>query len=193
MNGVILVQYVRTLGKGHFGVTEEVSLRGRSACLKEPLRGTVDTDELRALMAIPPQRNTMQFIGIACRGRKLCLLCKLYGGGSVDKLHTTEDFLRDDRFLRALQDICRGVAHLHEHSIVHRDLACRNLLMDTDGTLVVGDYGLARKMEEEKQMYVRAYVGGAMTQFPLAWTAPEALRTKKFTKKYLVLATLIRC
>jgi serine/threonine protein kinase len=38
-------------------------------------------------------------------------------------------------------DIVVGVAHLHAFAVVHRDLACRNLLLSNTGRVIISDFG----------------------------------------------------
>lgn len=45
-------------------------------------------------------------------------------------------------------DIARGMAHMHEHNCVHRDLAARNVFIDENHHAVIGDLGLARRLDE---------------------------------------------
>lgn len=46
--------------------------------------------------------------------------------------------------VRLFRDACLGVAHAHEHGIVHRDIKPGNLLVDAAGTPRVIDFGVAR-------------------------------------------------
>jgi protein-serine/threonine kinase len=39
--------------------------------------------------------------------------------------------------------ICKGLAHMHSHSIVHQDLSLENVLIGATGRVVLADFGLA--------------------------------------------------
>jgi hypothetical protein len=48
---------------------------------------------------------------------------------------------------RISRELCEGVAFLHDHSIIHRDLRPKNILMKTDGfdgTVKITDFGLSK-------------------------------------------------
>jgi serine/threonine protein kinase len=49
------------------------------------------------------------------------------------------------RKLRIGLDVMSGIAHLHEHEIIHRDIKTENVLVDADWRCVVADYGFARR------------------------------------------------
>jgi len=54
--------------------------------------------------------------------------------GGLDQ-ETTKSFLFQ---------LLRGVAHCHDHKILHRDLKPQNLLINREGSLKLADFGLAR-------------------------------------------------
>jgi hypothetical protein len=70
-------------------------------------------------------------------------------------------------------DICRGMLFLEQKSRVHRDLACRNLLLSTGGkTVKIADFGLSLIVNKDdfsqrKEAYLQ--------KLPIRWTAPEVL------------------
>ena len=79
--------------------------------------------------------------------------------------------------------------------VVHRDLAARNVMLDRWGQVCsvcyvmwlmlqellfqakVGDFGLARQGED--------YCSQG-SKFPVKWTAPEAIMTKRFNNKVMI-------
>ena len=65
--------------------------------------------------------------------------------------------------------------YLHSQKIIHRDLACRNLLVsgkENEYIVKVADFGLSRIIEN--------YYISQNKKIPIRWTAPEAIRTMKF-------------
>ena len=66
------------------------------------------------------------------------------------------------------------MAYLSSIGIVHRDLACRNTLVNADKALKITDFGMSREVEE---MYVQRSSG----RVPLKWIAIESIIAREFT------------
>ncbi len=60
--------------------------------------------------------------------------------------------------------------------IVHRDLACRNILVGTGKLLKVSDFGLSRNIN-----YDNAYVKSSNGPVPVRWMAIESIMYHEFT------------
>jgi len=43
-----------------------------------------------------------------------------------------------------------AIGHLHEQSIVHRDLKLENILIDEEGYLKIIDFGLAKILKDDE-------------------------------------------
>ncbi|XP_025101069.1 fibroblast growth factor receptor 4-like isoform X1 [Pomacea canaliculata] len=66
--------------------------------------------------------------------------------------------------------IARGMKHLSDNNIVHRDVAARNVLLTDRGVCKITDFGLARDIHGSDN-YERRSKG----PLPIRWMAPEAL------------------
>jgi serine/threonine-protein kinase len=70
--------------------------------------------------------------------------------------------------VRMLALIARAVHHLHENGIVHRDLKPANLLLDSQGSPYVSDFGLAKFLAADAQTTTTNAIAGT-----LCYMAPE--------------------
>mmetsp|Transcript_27683 Transcript_27683/g.53817 ORF Transcript_27683/g.53817 Transcript_27683/m.53817 type:complete len:1255 (-) Transcript_27683:248-4012(-) len=172
------------LGEGSFGTAIRVTLR-RSKPEVAVLKVSKDDKgndelkcELEAMNSVGEHPNLLQLKGLVTIRGRLCVLVEFCEKLSLDLLHKTEDMRNYSRFLDIAMDICGGLQHIHSKGFLHRDLACRNLLMKADGTVVIADYGLSRKVDVNEESY---YMKNS--KFPWAWTAPETLENKKFTRE----------
>lgn len=59
--------------------------------------------------------------------------------------------VHQDDALKMVISVCRGLAHAHEHGILHRDIKPSNILMDTNATAKIGDFGLASNLGKQVQ------------------------------------------
>ena len=65
--------------------------------------------------------------------------------------------------------------YLSSLGVLHRDLACRNILVDERKLLKISDFGLSRDTPE--------YVSSLKDKMPLRWMAPETVTENVFTDK----------
>ena len=65
--------------------------------------------------------------------------------------------------------------YLSSLGVLHRDLACRNILVDESKVLKIADFGLARNTKE--------YVSSMKDKLPLRWMSPETFNTGTFSEK----------
>ena len=58
--------------------------------------------------------------------------------------------LRETLVRRIFYELISGIDHLHQNGLVHRDIKCENLLISTDGTVKVADFGFARTVGDSE-------------------------------------------
>ncbi|CAG0889830.1 unnamed protein product, partial [Darwinula stevensoni] len=133
----------------------------------------------------------VRLVGISTHPR-LMLVQELVSMGSLlDILHTqakavkshyhfklwAAQVIRED--LKVVYGFDAGMMYLEEKRYVHRDLACRNLLLASWDHVKVGDFGHSRALGTNKDYY-RAQRGG---RWPVKWYAPEAVNFSHFSLK----------
>lgn len=65
-----------------------------------------------------------------------------------------------------------AIEHVHSHNVIHRDLKPENIFIDTDGHLVLGDFGIAWEFQRNSTSdahFTRGRVGTP------AFSSPEVL------------------
>jgi len=72
---------------------------------------------------------------------------------------------------KMLQGIASGLAYLHSRGVIHADLKSQNVLISSDGTPLLADFGLSLTMSDSQAMTTTSARGS------LRWMAPELFRS----------------
>ncbi len=79
---------------------------------------------------------------------RLFLVMELVEGDNLARLLTQSGAQPAERVARMAAQAAAGLAAAHRQGIVHRDIKPGNLLLDADGTLKIGDFGIARFVDD---------------------------------------------
>ncbi|MFJ8463425.1 serine/threonine-protein kinase [Streptomyces swartbergensis] len=79
---------------------------------------------------------------------RLYLVMELVEGDSLARVLSVSGALPAERVAALAAQAAAGLAAAHQQGIVHRDVKPANLLLDAGGTLKIGDFGIARFMDD---------------------------------------------
>ncbi|MGL6159058.1 protein kinase domain-containing protein [Microbulbifer sp.] len=63
--------------------------------------------------------------------------------------------------VRLLKQICSGLSRAHSVGIIHRDLKTDNILIDSDNTAKIGDFGIAKNWRETSDLTREQHIAGS--------------------------------
>lgn len=130
------------------------------------------------IMASVNHRNILQLIGV-CMTSELVLITALMPLGCLHSyVKNNKDLIGSKPLLNWCAQIARGMAYLEERRMVHRDLALRNVLLQTPGLIKITDFGLSKFLDSNEEFY-KAESG----KVPIKWLAPECIQHRIFTHK----------
>ncbi|XP_063821932.1 activated Cdc42 kinase Ack [Ostrinia nubilalis] len=108
----------------------------------------------------------------------LMMVCELAPMGALlDYLRAQNGKVSLNFISKWAAQVAAGMAHLEKNRFLHRDLACRNILLSTLELVKIGDFGLMRALPDADDCYVM----NERRRVPFPWCAPESLRTRQFS------------
>ncbi|EEC74074.1 hypothetical protein OsI_09091 [Oryza sativa Indica Group] len=113
-------------------------------------------------------KNIVQYFGAKKGETVLCIFLEFVSEGSLVSVYEKQQ-LEESTISSYTRQILNGLAYLHHHNVMHRDIKCANILVDKNGAVKVGDFGLAKEIKVWKQK--RSCTGSVY------WMAPEFNRS----------------
>jgi serine/threonine protein kinase len=184
------IDLIDTLGAGAFG---EV-MKGvycppdgtpEFAVAVKVLKGEPSNDEREELLkeaVITAQfthTNVVGLVGVVTSGSPYMLVLQFCEGGALQSVLKTKKFdIPGKDLLGYCLGISKGMHYLSSKHFVHRDLATRNVLLDSRRGPKVADFGLSRDMESADY-----YTAAESAKMPIRWSAPECISQQKFSEK----------
>src|SRR5579883_3106726 len=118
--------------------------------------------EARALAALGDHPNIVTVFDIGEEAGCPYLVCQYVQGGSVaDLLRASPAGLPAERVLAIAIGVCHALAYAHAAGIVHRDIKPANIWLTQDGSVKLGDFGLALRLNSAEVTMSRMLVGTA--------------------------------
>ncbi|XP_047659045.1 mitogen-activated protein kinase kinase kinase kinase 4-like isoform X7 [Tachysurus fulvidraco] len=79
---------------------------------------------------------------------QLWLVMEFCGAGSItDLVKNTKNGLKEDWIAYISREILRGLAHLHAHHVIHRDIKGQNVLLTENAEVKLVDFGVSAQLD----------------------------------------------
>ncbi|GLD65503.1 serine/threonine-protein kinase Nek1 isoform X4 [Lates japonicus] len=177
---------VKKIGEGSFGkaVLFKSKEDGRQYVIKEisisgmPSKERQESRKEVAVLAKMSHPNIVQYKESFEEGGCLYIVMDYCEGGDLfKKINSQKGVLfSEEQILDWFVQICLALKHVHDRKILHRDIKSQNIFLTKDGTVQLGDFGIARVLNSTVEL-ARTCIG---TPYYLS---PEICENKPYNNK----------
>uniref|UniRef100_UPI00398EF9A5 serine/threonine-protein kinase Nek1 isoform X3 n=1 Tax=Pristiophorus japonicus TaxID=55135 RepID=UPI00398EF9A5 len=177
---------VNKIGEGSFGKAILVNSKedGRQYVIKEiniSRMSNKEREESRrevAVLANMKHPNIVQYKESFEENGCLYIVMDYCEGGDLFKRINAQKgiLFPEDQILDWFVQICLALKHVHDRKILHRDIKSQNIFLTKDGTVQLGDFGIARVLNSTVEL-ARTCIG---TPYYLS---PEICENKPYNNK----------
>ncbi|KAJ7233319.1 kinase-like domain-containing protein [Mycena rebaudengoi] len=177
-----LYQKIKKVGQGASGLVyvAKTLAGGKKVAIKEINLARQPRKELLVneilLMKESQHPNIVNFIeSYLVTSNELWVIMEYMEGGALTDI-IENNTMEEDQISAICLAMCKGLGHLHDRSIIHRDIKSDNVLLDGQGCVKITDFGFCAKLTDQKSK--RATMAG--TPY---WMAPEVVKLKPYGEK----------
>ncbi|XP_065654999.1 mitogen-activated protein kinase kinase kinase 12 isoform X2 [Hydra vulgaris] len=120
-------------------------------------------------------KNVVKFRGVCSQGPGYSLVMEYCPFGQLYEALRRDKEVTPTLLVNWSRQIADGMAYLHSHKIIHRDLKSPNILISYNDTLKISDFGTWKPMSEKSTNMT--FTG------TVAWMAPEVIRNDPCSEK----------
>ncbi|XP_006161514.2 serine/threonine-protein kinase Nek1 [Tupaia chinensis] len=181
-------KYIRLqkIGEGSFGkaILVKSTEDGRQYVIKEINISSMSSKEREesrrevAVLANMKHPNIVQYRESFEEDGSLYIVMDYCEGGDLFKRINAQKgiLFQEDQILDWFVQICLALKHVHDRKILHRDIKSQNIFLTKDGTVQLGDFGIARVLNSTVEL-ARTCIG---TPYYLS---PEICENKPYNNK----------
>jgi len=131
-----------------------------------------------AIMKASVHENIIKYIDSFLVDQYLWVAMEYMGGGCLTDTLEIYAYLKmtEGQIAYVCQEVLKGLRYIHHHHRIHRDIKSDNILMGSDGSIRIADFGYAAQLTEDRSK--RTTIVG--TPY---WMAPELIRGENYDNK----------
>ncbi|XP_039920262.1 serine/threonine-protein kinase Nek1 isoform X15 [Hirundo rustica] len=177
---------VRKIGEGSFGkaILVKAKENGQQYVIKEiniSKMSNKEREESRREVAVLANMKHPNIVlyreSFEENGSLYIVMDYCEGGDLFKKINAQKGILfSEDQILDWFVQICLALKHIHDRKILHRDIKSQNIFLTKDGTIQLGDFGIARVLNSTAEL-ARTCIG---TPYYLS---PEICQNKPYNNK----------
>lgn len=175
------ISFDKEIGRGSFGIVYKGKWKTETVAVKQIKTNTMSRDdknalinEMKILMNLPAHPNIITLVGICIK--PLSVLTEYQERGNLfDYLHS-EGVIPEIMLYNTILGVARGMQHLHNQGICHRDLTSRNVLLSSYLHPKITDFGLSRVTSKPINM-------SKTNPGTIRSLAPEVINSQIYTTK----------
>ena len=117
--------------------------------------------------------NIVQYLGCEKKEYSISIFLEYIPGGSIGGCLRKHGKFEESLVSSLTRQTLSGLAYLHTEGVLHRDLKADNILLDTDGTCKISDFGISKKTDNIYGNDITNSMQGSVF-----WMAPEVVRSQ---------------
>ncbi|TPP63017.1 Kinase suppressor of Ras 2 [Fasciola gigantica] len=184
------------IGQGTFGTVYRAKWHGEVAVKRidvdpEDVDGSARLEAFKrevALLHKTRHENLVLFMGACMKPPDLAIVTQLSQGETLyHQLHYRDTVMAVNRTINIACQIAKGMGYLHAKGIVHRDLKTRNIFVEANSRVVIGDFGVFNFV----RLCKKAKWGNYLNVPPswLCYIAPEIIQALNLNYAFVTTAS----
>ncbi|XP_027733838.1 serine/threonine-protein kinase PAK 3-like [Empidonax traillii] len=171
---------LENIGSGAFGAVckaLDTATGGQVAIKKISLQETSKELTLNEVEVMRTNRNSniVNYLDSYIVEEELWLVMEYVDGGTLYDV-ISETCMSEGQMAAVSRECLQGLYFLHSNGVIHRDIKSSNILIGTDGSVKLADFGLSAQLSLE-QSYRNSVIGTSW------WMAPEVVISKPYGPK----------
>ncbi|UYV74294.1 MAP3K13 [Cordylochernes scorpioides] len=167
-----IIQDLTWIGSGAQGAVYKGRLSGDLVAVKKVReRSEIEIRHLAKLR----HKNIVAFKGVCSSDPVFCIVMEYCEKGQLYDVLRSGASISPITVVDWSHQIASGMAYLHQHKIIHRDLKSPNVLITKDDVLKISDFGTSKQWSEHSA--TMSFAG------TVAWMAPEIIKNEPCSDK----------